>query len=77
MSAPAQVGSRIRAAMPRGMTQRQLADRAGMTPDAISRALNAQRGLSPIEVAAIATVLGADTHWLITGEPPVTPQPPT
>lgn len=55
--------------MPLGMSQRQLAQSAGMTPDALSRALNGQRGLSPLEVAAIAQTLGADTHWLITGAP--------
>lgn len=69
MGSMAQVGERIRNAMPAGMSQRQLADRAGMTPDALSRALNAQRGLSPIEVAGIAGVLNVDTHWLITGAP--------
>jgi len=65
----AEVGDRIRAAMPLGMSQRQLAERAGMTPDALSRALNRQRGLSPAEVARIAQTLNADTHWLITGAP--------
>ncbi|RYC12484.1 helix-turn-helix domain-containing protein [Nocardioides zhouii] len=69
MSTMSEVGDRIRAAMPFGMNQRQLADRAGMTPDALSRALNGQRGLSPLEVAKIAKTLGADTHWLITGAP--------
>lgn len=63
------IGDRIREHMPAGMSQRQLAERAGMTPDALSRALNGQRGLSSIEVARIAEVLGADTHWLITGTP--------
>lgn len=61
------VGERIRLRMPAGMSQRQLAHRTGMTPDALSRALNGQRGLSPVEVATIAQVLDADTHWLITG----------
>ena len=69
MGTMAEVGVRIRAAMPAGMSQRQLAERAGMTPDALSRALNGQRGLSPTEVAKIAETLGADTHWLITGAP--------
>ncbi|HXC77828.1 MAG TPA: XRE family transcriptional regulator [Candidatus Acidoferrum sp.] len=64
-----EVGDRIRAVMPLGMSQRQLAERAGMTPDALSRALNGQRGLSPVEVAKIAQTLGADTHWLIAGAP--------
>lgn len=69
MEAMVEVGRRIRALMPEGMSQRQLAELASMTPDALSRALNGQRGLAPIEVAAIAQVLGADTHWLITGAP--------
>jgi len=69
MSTMAEVGDRIRAVMPLGMSQRQLAERAGMTPDALSRALSGQRGLSPIEVAKIAQTLRADTHWLITGAP--------
>lgn len=69
MDGTGDVGGRVRALMPAGMSQRQLADRIGMTPDALSRALNAQRGLSPLEIAAIAQTLGADTHWLITGAP--------
>lgn len=69
MGTVTEVGERVRAAMPLGMSQRQLAERAGMTPDALSRALNGQRGLSPIEVANIAQTLGADTYWLITGAP--------
>ncbi len=64
-----EVGERIRSMMPLGMNQRDLARRADMTPDALSRALNGQRGLSPAEVASIAKTLGADTHWLITGAP--------
>lgn len=67
MDTMTEIGERIRRLMPFGMSQRQLAERAGMTPDALSRALNGQRGLSPLEVAAIAENLGADTHWLITG----------
>uniref|UniRef100_UPI003D919F96 helix-turn-helix domain-containing protein n=1 Tax=Gordonia sp. B7-2 TaxID=3420932 RepID=UPI003D919F96 len=62
-----ELGRRIRSLIPEGMSQRQLAQKTGMTPDALSRALNGQRGLSPVEVAAIAEHLGADTHWLITG----------
>jgi len=40
-----------------------------MTPDAFSRALSGQRGFSAIELAKIADELGADVHYLITGEP--------
>lgn len=69
MGTMAELGERIRTVMPLGMSQRQLAQRAGMTPDALSRALNGQRGLSPAEVARVAQILGADTHWLITGAP--------
>lgn len=40
-----------------------------MTADAFSRALNGQRGFAAIELARLADVLGADVHYLITGEP--------
>ena len=63
------VGGRIRANMPPSLSQRQLARHAKMTPDALSRALSGQRGLSPMETARIAEALGVDTHWLITGVP--------
>lgn len=69
MNPMAEVGDRIRRAMPDGMSQRQLAEQAGMTPDALSRALNGLRGLSLPEVAEIAKTLAVDTHWLITGAP--------
>lgn len=61
------IGERIRSRMAHGMTQRRLAERAEMTPDALSRALNGQRGLSTAELARIGGVVGADLHWLITG----------
>lgn len=67
MGSTTEMGDRIRGLMPQGMSQRQLAAHARMTPDALSRALNGQRGLSPTEIATIAQALGADTHWLITG----------
>lgn len=64
------IGARVRQAMSQaGMQQKQLAERVGMTPDALSRALSGQRGFAAIEVAAIATELGADVHEIITGEP--------
>ncbi|MBI5340553.1 MAG: ImmA/IrrE family metallo-endopeptidase [Mycolicibacterium rufum] len=63
------VGERIRSLMPLGMSQRSLADKSGMTPDALSRALNGQRGFSSTELARIADQLGADVYWLITGKP--------
>lgn len=52
-----------------GMQQKQLAERVGMTPDALSRALSGHRGFAAIEIAEIATVLGVSVHELITGEP--------
>jgi Zn-dependent peptidase ImmA (M78 family)/transcriptional regulator with XRE-family HTH domain len=61
------VGDRIRSLMPSGMSQRQLAGQAGMKPDALSRALNGQRGFSSTELARIAEELGADLYWLATG----------
>ena len=63
------VGERIRSLMPLGMNQRKLAEKAQMTPDALSRALNGQRGFSSTELARIARQLGADLYWLITGSP--------
>lgn len=67
MDAMVELGQRVRSRMPAGMSQNRLAERVGMTPDALSRALNGRRGLSLTEVTSIAEVLGADTHWLITG----------
>ena len=64
----AAVGERIRARMPAGLSQRKLATAVGMAPDALSRALNGQRGFSSIELASIAEALGVGLHWLITGQ---------
>ncbi|MFD6389859.1 helix-turn-helix domain-containing protein [Nocardia sp. NPDC060259] len=61
-------GERIRSRMPSEMSQRTLADLAGMKPDALSRALNGQRGFSSVELARIADVLGVELYWLVTGE---------
>ncbi|NKY49685.1 helix-turn-helix domain-containing protein [Nocardia vermiculata] len=63
----AAVGARIRSLMPLGMSQRVLAVRTGMKPDALSRALNGQRGFSTTELARVAEELGADLYWLVTG----------
>jgi Zn-dependent peptidase ImmA (M78 family) len=49
--------------------QRELAERTGMTPDAFSRALHGQRQFAAIEIALLAEEIGADVHWLITGQP--------
>ncbi|MGW4364477.1 helix-turn-helix domain-containing protein [Nocardia takedensis] len=62
------VGDRIRSIMPEGLSQRQLAQRTGMKTDALSRALNGQRGFSSVELARIADELDADLYWLITGD---------
>ncbi len=40
-----------------------------MKTDALSRALNGQRGFSSVELARIADELGTDLYWLVTGEP--------
>lgn len=64
------IGDRVRESMERlepALAQRDLAERVGMTPDALSRAINGQRRFASIELARIAEELGADLHWLITG----------
>lgn len=50
------------------LTRAALAERIGMTPDAMSRATRGQRGFSSVELAEIADVLGLDVYWLITGQ---------
>jgi Zn-dependent peptidase ImmA (M78 family) len=68
----ASIGDRVLQALeqvsPRPM-QRELAERTGMTPDAFSRALHGQRQFAAIEIALLAEEIGADVHWLITGQP--------
>ncbi len=64
----AAVGERVRARMPEGLSQRKLATAVGMPPDALSRALNGQRGFSSIELARLAEALGVGLQWLITGQ---------
>lgn len=64
------IGDRVAASMrERGMPQKVLADRAQMTPDAMSRALRGQRGFAAVELADIARALDEDVYYLITGEP--------
>lgn len=66
------IGVRVREAMQRIVpvpSQAMVAERAEMTPDAMSRALRGERGFSSIELAKVADYLHADIHWLITGEP--------
>jgi transcriptional regulator with XRE-family HTH domain len=48
---------------------RDIAERIGMTPDSFSRALNGKRQFASIELARLAEQIGADLHWLITGQP--------
>ena len=63
------IGSRVGAAMrSAGMQEEELAPRAWMTPDALSRAIRDERGFAALELAEIANVLGAEVHELITGE---------
>lgn len=63
------IGSRVRSLLEdRGTTQRALAAAVGMPEDALSRAVRGARGFAAVEVARIADELGADVHWLITGE---------
>lgn len=64
------IGSRVATAIGAARrTQKSVADEVGMQPDALSRALRDQRGLSAIELHRLAEALDADLHRLITGEP--------
>ncbi|HEU5416853.1 MAG TPA: XRE family transcriptional regulator [Streptosporangiaceae bacterium] len=63
-----QIGQRVADLLPEGRTRREIASVVGMTPDAFSRALSGQRGFAAIELARLADLLGADLHYLITGE---------
>src|SRR5699024_12796184 len=48
------ISGRVRTAMRSvAIQQKQLAEREGMTPDALSRALSGQRGFAAVELAAI------------------------
>lgn len=62
-------GMRIRSRMPVDMSQSDLAEKADMKPDALSRALNGHRGFSMLELTRIGHILDTEVHWLITGEP--------
>lgn len=50
-------------------TRKAFAEAVGLTPDALSRALTGQRGISSLELLRIAEALNADMHELVTGEP--------
>ena len=49
-------------------THAEIAASIQMTRDAFSRSVNDQRAFSSLEIALLADELGADLHWLITGE---------
>jgi Zn-dependent peptidase ImmA (M78 family)/transcriptional regulator with XRE-family HTH domain len=51
------------------VTRKAFAERVGMTPDALSRALSGQRGISSVELVQMAEALEADIHELVTGVP--------
>lgn len=64
-----EIGMRVRQALTaKGISQKRLAQEVGMTADALSRAINGQRGFGAVELADIAANLGAEVHFLITGE---------
>ena len=64
------IGTRVKEKLSEsGLAQKELADQVGMTADALSRAINGQRGFAALELANIADCLDADIHYLITGEP--------
>ncbi|SNS63903.1 Zn-dependent peptidase ImmA, M78 family [Micrococcales bacterium KH10] len=67
MDMGARIAARIDALTP-AVTRKEFATRVGMTPDALSRALNGQRGFASLELVKIADELKADIHELITGE---------
>jgi transcriptional regulator with XRE-family HTH domain len=65
------IGERVRDSLDRlspRLRQRDLAGQIGMTPDAFSRAINGKRQFSSVELALLAEEIGADLHWLITGQ---------
>lgn len=62
------IASRIDALTP-PITRKAFAELVGLTPDALSRALTGQRGISSLELLRIAEVLDADMHELVTGQP--------
>lgn len=63
------IAERVRDAIKHaGISQKVLAERVEMKTDALSRALNGSRGFAAIELSEIASELGSDLHYLITGE---------
>ena len=68
MELGARIAARIDDIHPK-ITRRVFAAKVGMTPDALSRALSGQRGISSLELVQIADALEADIHELVTGVP--------
>lgn len=65
------IATRVRAAMSgRGTLQKDLAATAGVTEDAMSRALAGKRRFASLELARIARKLDVSLDYLITGEEP-------
>lgn len=65
------IGRRVLACIAKLDPQRTHAEIAAaiqMTRDAFSRSVNDQRAFSSLEIALLADELGADLHWLITGD---------
>lgn len=62
------IADRIDALQPR-ITRKAFAEIVGLTPDALSRAITGQRGISSVELLRISEALNADMHELVTGEP--------
>lgn len=62
-----EIGSRVREVIA-GRQQQDVAAAIDMAPDAFSRSLNGKRAFSTLELVRVADLVGADVHWLITGE---------
>jgi transcriptional regulator with XRE-family HTH domain len=63
------IAGRVAESIPAAMTQAQVANGIGLTPEKFSRALNDKRAFSAVELAKLSEVLHVDVHWLITGDP--------
>ncbi len=62
------IARRIDALTP-AVTRKAFAEKVGLAPDALSRALAGRRGISSIELLRISEALDADMHELVTGAP--------
>lgn len=62
-----EIGARVREVIA-GRQQQDVAAAISMAPDALSRSLNGKRAFSTLELVQVADLVGADVHWLITGE---------